>query len=235
MQVELSIIIRTKDEINTLPNLIKFIQTQSFRNIETILVDNESVDGTKEYGLKYCDKVVTISKAAFSHAYSCNLGAQYAEADLIYFTNGHSLPKNKDIFTQAVNFMKANEKCVGAFGRCFPFGDKRSSLFEKIIKVLDEIQLPNKLTKMDKFMPGIMQTQSALIKKQIFLKYPFEKLHDTGGEDSLWAMKMLNLGYEIFYLPELDVFHSHGKGELESINRFRKYRKLIQLLKKKIQ
>ncbi|MCL4374601.1 glycosyltransferase [Patescibacteria group bacterium] len=53
-----SIIITTKNEQRNIENCLKSIRQQSYKTIETIVVDNHSVDKTKEIALRYTDRVL---------------------------------------------------------------------------------------------------------------------------------------------------------------------------------
>ncbi len=52
-----SVIIPTKNSSRTLEACLKSIKNQSYKNIELIVVDNNSTDDTKEIAKKYTDKV----------------------------------------------------------------------------------------------------------------------------------------------------------------------------------
>jgi len=52
-----SIIINTKNEEKNIQNCLKSIKAQSYKNIEIIIVDNNSADKTKEISKKYTKKV----------------------------------------------------------------------------------------------------------------------------------------------------------------------------------
>lgn len=58
--IDISVIVTTKNEEKMLPGLLLSLSRQSFRNFETIVVDNFSTDGTmevaKEYGIKVFSK-----------------------------------------------------------------------------------------------------------------------------------------------------------------------------------
>lgn len=53
----ISIIITTKNEARNIENCIKSILGQSYKDLEIIVVDNNSTDRTKEIAKKYTDKV----------------------------------------------------------------------------------------------------------------------------------------------------------------------------------
>ena len=52
-----SIIITTKNEEKHIENLLRSITSQTYKNIEIILVDNYSTDRTREIAKKYTNKI----------------------------------------------------------------------------------------------------------------------------------------------------------------------------------
>ena len=52
-----SVIVTTKNEEKNIANCLKSIKNQTYKNIEIIVVDNNSDDRTKEIAGKYTDKV----------------------------------------------------------------------------------------------------------------------------------------------------------------------------------
>ena len=75
-----SVIVPTKNSRNTLNACLESIKNQSYQNLEMIVVDNDSIDGTKEIAL-------TFTKKVFDHgperSAQRNFGARYAEGDYI--------------------------------------------------------------------------------------------------------------------------------------------------------
>lgn len=57
MQELISVIITTKNEEKNIENCLKSIKLQTYKNIEIIVIDNNSSDNTKKIALKYTDKV----------------------------------------------------------------------------------------------------------------------------------------------------------------------------------
>jgi len=55
-----SVIVPTKNSSRTLERCSKSIKNQSYKNVEIIVVDNNSTDNTKEIAQKYTDKVFNV-------------------------------------------------------------------------------------------------------------------------------------------------------------------------------
>lgn len=87
-----SIIIPTKNSARTLEKCLQSIKDQSYRNIELIVVDNNSTDNTKEIAKKYTDKVFNFGPERSAQR---NFGARQARGEYllihdsdIYFNRG---------------------------------------------------------------------------------------------------------------------------------------------------
>lgn len=56
-----SVIVPTKNSSRTIEACLKSVKDQSYKNVEIIVVDNDSIDNTKEIARKYTDKVFDCS------------------------------------------------------------------------------------------------------------------------------------------------------------------------------
>ncbi|MCL4417815.1 MAG: glycosyltransferase [Actinobacteria bacterium] len=93
-----SIIIPTKNSGEFLENCLKSIKNQTYKNIEIIVVDNNSTDKTKEIAKKYTKLV--FNKGNERGAQS-NYGITHAKGKYIYRIDGDFL-LNKNVIMEAV-------------------------------------------------------------------------------------------------------------------------------------
>jgi glycosyltransferase involved in cell wall biosynthesis len=77
-----SIIITTKNEAVNIANCLKSIKQQSYLNIEIIVVDNNSTDGTKKIAENYTDKVFNKGPERSAQR---NFGAKKAKGKYLLF------------------------------------------------------------------------------------------------------------------------------------------------------
>ncbi|MGH7245359.1 MAG: glycosyltransferase family 2 protein [Candidatus Levyibacteriota bacterium] len=86
-----SIIIPTRNSAMFLENTFKSIKNQSYKNIETIVVDGKSVDNTLLIAKKYHTTVFTyvtdVPKGTFDAPYKRNYGAKKAKGAYIYYVD----------------------------------------------------------------------------------------------------------------------------------------------------
>jgi rSAM/selenodomain-associated transferase 2 len=87
--VKLSIIIPTLNEASTIGRLIERLLTQDNDQLEIIIVDGGSTDGTVEICATYPVQVVFSPP---SRAKQLNLGAQIAKHNTLYFVHADTLP-----------------------------------------------------------------------------------------------------------------------------------------------
>lgn len=86
-----SIVIPTKNSAQFLENCLKSIKNQSYKNIETIIVDGGSNDGTAEIVKKYKAKIFIfvpkVKPGAFDAPHKMNFGAKEAKGEFIYYVD----------------------------------------------------------------------------------------------------------------------------------------------------
>lgn len=79
-----SVIIPTKNSSRTLDACLRSVKDQSYKNIELIVVDNDSTDGTKEIAKKYTEKVFNFGPERSAQR---NFGAQKAEGEYLFIND----------------------------------------------------------------------------------------------------------------------------------------------------
>ncbi len=196
-----SIIIRTKNEERWITSCLNKIFDQNFKDFEVIIVDNNSKDKTIEKTKQFkIGKVLQIKD--FYPGKALNLGIKNSKGKYFVCLSAHCIPKDKNWLKNLIKGITKNKKFAGSYGRQEPMqfsspADKRDML---ITFGLDE-----RIQKKDSF----FHNANSIIKKKIWHKLPFDN-KITNIEDRLWAQKVLNLGYSIYYNPEATVYHYHG-------------------------
>src|SRR5260370_34359867 len=91
---DVSVIIRARDEAASLGRCLELIAEQQLAhgNVEVIVVDNDSHDGTAEIARKAGAQVVHLDRDAFTFGRALNLGAASASGELLVALSAHALP-----------------------------------------------------------------------------------------------------------------------------------------------
>jgi len=199
--VEVSIIIRTKNEERWISSCLQKIFEQSFKNFEVIIVDNYSSDKTlrkiKNYNIK---KILKIKN--YTPGKSLNLGIKNSSGKYIVIISAHCLPKNNLWLEKLVKSIKSNKKIAGVYGRQEPMSFSSPSDKRDLMIVFG---LDKKIQKKDSF----FHNANSIIKKNLWQKIRFDE-NVTNIEDRIWAKDQLNKGHTIMYEPQASVYHYHG-------------------------
>ena len=92
---KVSIIIRTKNEERWILSCLEKIFSQSYPNLEVIIVDNYSIDKTIKKISKFPVKIIKIKK--FLPGKAINLGIKKSKGDIIVCLSAHCLPVDKKL------------------------------------------------------------------------------------------------------------------------------------------
>src|SRR6266498_214569 len=91
-----SIVIRAYNEERYIGRLLEGIRQQTIREVEIILVDSGSTDGTVSIAESFGAQIVSIPAAEFTFGRSLNLGVQAARRELIVIASAHIYPVYPD-------------------------------------------------------------------------------------------------------------------------------------------
>lgn len=217
--MKVSIIIRAKNEERWITSCLNAIFNQSFKDIEVILVDNQSTDMTIAKAKKFDVKVLQIDD--YLPGKAINLGIKASKGEFIAFLSAHCIPKDQNWLSNLLrNFDE--ESVAGVYGRQEPMSftndlDKRDLYiafgFDRRIQVKD----------------SFFHNANSLIKRSVWRKIPFDETI-TNIEDRVWGQRVIDTGYKIIYEPEAVVFHHHGIHQSMDIERCKNVVRIMESL-----
>jgi len=200
MQHKVSVIVRTKDEERWIARCLQGIFNQTIKEIEVIIVDNESTDKTVEKARQFnIHTVVTCTE--YRPGKALNLGIREASGDYIVSLSGHCIPVNEHWLANLVRNFEDSE-VAGAYGRQEPMAFTPDSDKRDLVLLFG---LDRKVQIKDSF----FHNANSVIRKAVWDQIPFDETV-TNIEDRVWAQQVLKGGYKIVYEPEASVYHHHG-------------------------
>jgi rhamnosyltransferase len=202
-KVDVSIVIRTKNEENYITKVLDAVFSQSYKDYEVIIVDGGSTDKTLELVKMYPVKILTITPEDFTFGFSLNYGFQSAKGKYIVSLSGHALPLSTDWLKAAISGFNS-EKVAAVMTKALPWPDcnpfdRRGLLKKYNIKRQEITEDP----------PFIFGNSNSVIRKSVWEKVPFDE-ELTAAEDQDWVKKVRTLNYKVIYEPEAEVYHSHN-------------------------
>jgi len=195
----ISIIIRTRNEEKWITPCLSSVFSQERKDIEVVIVDNNSTDKTVEKAKAFDVKLITIDK--FLPGKAINMGIRASKGEYITCLSAHCIPVNEKWLSNLLkNF--DDPDVAGVYGRQEPMS--YSSDFDKR-DLLITFGLDRRVQIKDSF----FHNANSMIRRDAWEKIHFDE-HVTNLEDRVWAHMVLKEGYKIVYEPEASVYHYHG-------------------------
>lgn len=222
---DVTVLIRARNEAGKLESLLDDIHQQHFAgDVQIVVVDTESTDGTASVARREGAEVVTISQADFSYPLSLNRGFAAAAYNNVYSTVGHARLTSSYQLQAVVDTM--GERAAGAFGFTIPNDD--ATKYDKLV-FLGQRPLLGKVTQIEKVGMGVMGANCAVFSREAWQELGgFDNRYEAGGEDVELAGRMLQAGFGIVRDPALSVHHSHGLGFMNTVKQYRHWQQILK-------
>jgi glycosyltransferase involved in cell wall biosynthesis len=123
--LQVSVIVRTKNEENSIGNCLDSLTKQSYKDFEVLLIDAESSDHTLDIVAKYPFARVIVEKGKHSFGHASNIGVSEANGDVLAFLSADCIADEKWLENLVARFTAlkgAKESIGGVTGTTVPCG-----------------------------------------------------------------------------------------------------------------
>jgi glycosyltransferase involved in cell wall biosynthesis len=208
-----SVVIRAYNEAAHLGRLLEGISHQTVKDVEIIVVDSGSTDGTPAIAEKGGARLVHIPPEEFTFGRSLNMGLQVARGELAAIASAHVYPVYPDWLERL--FEPFNDpQIVLTYGK--QRGDERSRFPEQEIFAR---WYPEQSARPQDH--PFCNNANAAIRRSAWQAQPYDETL-TGLEDLAWAGKAQAVGGRIAYIAEAEVVHCHNETPRGVFNRYRR-------------
>ena len=197
MESLISVIVPTKNSEKFLEECLASIKNQTYRNIELIVVDNNSVDQTKEVAKKFTDKVFNFGPERSAQV---NFGVRQAAGEYVYKVDSDFVLE-REVVQQCVERVNSGFDAVVVHNS----PDIRVSWIARIRKF-----------EVDMYKYDITYSSARFVKKEIYEKIGGFNEKITAGEDYDFQNKLNRYGCktgfidaEALHLGEPENFWKH--------------------------
>jgi len=142
--LKISIITVVKNAEKTIEDTILSVLNQTYRNVEFIIIDGISNDGTKDIIRKYQDKISYFISEPDSGIYNAmNKGIKVATGDILYFLNANDTLYDNYVLENVVKYFQNDENLDFLYGNVQFTEDKKDystykhNDFKSILTFLD--------------------------------------------------------------------------------------------------
>jgi rhamnosyltransferase len=216
-----SVIIPTLNAGKSIGQLLSMLLSQDFESPEIIIIDSSSDDDTVPVAKNFGIKTIIIPRESFNHGKTRNIAALEAQGDIIVFMTQDALPADNALLhkltaplkkpeiaaTYGKHVPKSDAPPLEAFARYFNYPDQGS------VKGTDDVKKYGIKT-------FFFSNVCSSMKKEYFLKVGMFPDDVRANEDMLIAAKFIRGGYEVAYVPEAMVVHSHNLSLLKLFRRY---------------
>lgn len=197
-------------------------------DVEVVVVDSGSTDGTVERARRHGATVHSIPKGEFNHGGSRNLGISLARGEYVALTVQDAVPLDGNWLAAMVRDFEEDERVAGVYGRQVPRA--KSGVLSRV--VVNSIATAG-LARREQYAGSPEQYRalpparrrdlaafdnvSSCVRRSVWEEIPFEPTNF--GEDIRWGRAVVEAGYEIVYEPESAVVHSHDRNLVYDLRR----------------
>jgi glycosyltransferase involved in cell wall biosynthesis len=208
-----SIVIRAYNEEKHIRRLLEGIRQQTLKDVEIILVDSGSTDGTVSVAESYGARIVRIPSAEFTFGRSLNFGLRAATRELVIIASAHVYPVYPDWLESLLRPFE-DEKVALIYGKQRGPASAKYSEQQIFQQWYPDLSKLNQET-------AFCNNANAAIRKSLWVKNPYDETL-TGLEDLAWAKWVQEQGYTIAYVAEAEIVHVHNETPHGVFNRYRR-------------
>ena len=210
---KISIIVRAFNEARYIGALLEGIEQQTYDNIEVILVDSGSTDGTVHIAASHVDQIVHVAPESFSFGRALNKGCEAASGQILVFASAHVYPESSSWVSNLVKPIIEDGYSL-VYGR--QRGDHRSKYSEHQVfrswfpeHDIDEQSSP------------FCNNANVAVDRRWWAHQPYDE-NLTGLEDIAWAKSAQERGGRVAYRAGASVIHVHEESYERVFNRYRR-------------
>jgi rhamnosyltransferase len=190
-----SVIVRAKNEAATIERTLAQLRDQTV-DVEVVVVDSGSTDGTLEIARRWCDQLIEIPSERFTFGRALNLGAEAASAPIHFAVSAHCKPERSDWIERSLLQYERPEVAATNGARYSP--DQRP---------LSETFYQDATTARAHPLWGF-SNHAASWRAAVWREFPFDESMEA-CEDKEWSWRVLNAGWLVAYDPLLSVSSAH--------------------------
>jgi len=208
-----SIVIRAYNEEKHIGRLLDGLRQQTLKDVEIILVDSGSTDGTISIAESFGARIVRISSAEFTFGRSLNFGLETATREFVVIASAHVYPVYPDWLESLLKAFE-DEQVALTYGKQRGPDSAKYSEQQIFHQWYPDASQPRQAT-------TFCNNANAAIRRSLWERNPYDETL-TGLEDLAWAKWAKEQGYAITYVTEAEIIHVHNETPQGVFNRYRR-------------
>lgn len=216
-----SVAIPVRNGGSTFPPLLDAILAQRIdREVEIVVADNESTDGTREEAERRGAVILDVPRAEFSHGGTRELLMRRARGDHVAFVTDDVLPASDRWLAELVAGFDDAPDVGLVYGPYIPRPDASHMVSREIAEFFASLS-PDGSPRVDRGLPDdglrpgpatFYTDANGCVARSAWERVPFRQV--TSAEDHVLAIDMLRAGFAKVFRPSAAVVHSHDPPPL---------------------
>jgi glycosyltransferase involved in cell wall biosynthesis len=199
-----SVFIRVRDEAAALGQVVRLLADQDIdASVETVVLDNESVDGSRSVALDAGARVFSLPRQHFGYGRALNLGMELCRGEIAVLLSAHAVPQSRTWLGELIEPLR--DGTVGAaFCRQIPPSRvsrlelRRFACFPAADTIIDRDRfLAQCEAGADPYEAAIFSNSACAIRRDVAARLPFRDL--PYAEDRAFVVDYLMSGGAVAY------------------------------------
>lgn len=224
-----SVVVPTLNAGEPLSKLLEALMAQQAPgNVEIIVIDSGSRDGTVERARRFGAKVLSIPRYRFNHGRARNQAIQASQGQFAVLTVQDAIPVGKRWLSDLLAPLLSDDDVAGSYGVQLapPWASvtarARSSAWrkderEQRIRHIDSPREFHSMSPEDRFALVRFDNVTSCVRRSVWKRMPFPE--DRYGEDTAWAKMVMLDGHGIAHVSSARVWHYHERGSIYEFRR----------------
>lgn len=216
-----SIVIPTRNGMDTLPAVFDAIERQEHDYpTEVVVIDTESTDGTADLARARATRVLQTTVTQFNHGLTRNAAIAAASGTCVVLLSQDAVPANGTWLRALVSPLIGPTSVAGAFARQVVRPDAgaiarhyhahwTASSRVPMHSRLDSAEAFAALRPLERMRLCTFDNVCSAVRRDVWDAHPFPAR--PIAEDLGWAREVLHAGYELAFVPDAVVQHSHAR------------------------
>jgi rhamnosyltransferase len=217
-----SILIPTYNAGPSFRTLLEVLRGQQLRLFEIVVVDSSSTDNTAGVAESYGIRTQVISKREFDHGGTRTYLGTLAKGDVLVYLTQDALPIDDIAIPRLVSKLLEDEGIGAAFGRQIAHQD--ATPFARHLRAFNYPDVSHTRALHDRDRYGMKtffcSNSFAAYRRKALEGVDWFKTGLLMGEDMQVCARMLAQGYQIAYVADAVVAHSHNYTVLQEFKRY---------------
>ncbi|HUR34415.1 MAG TPA: glycosyltransferase [Vicinamibacterales bacterium] len=217
-----SIVLPTRNGMDTLPGVLAGISTQEFDGaVEIVAIDTASTDGTVDHLRPRVTRLLHVDAGAFNHGLTRNRAIEATCGQFVVLLSQDAEPANAHWLSRLVAPLRARALVAGSFARQVPRAGTGAIVRHYHAQWAGSSPQPRTasiasatafqaLRPLEQMRLCTFDNVCSCVRREVWTMHPFPRT--PIAEDLEWAREVLLAGYEIDYVPDSVVVHSHDRS-----------------------